>query len=134
MAASKKLPKPKPPTSPYVSVDAWTLRCLYHRSDYEARIASGEFSELLREPSPNVYNGSRTIQVYYGLAVGRILMVRLQWFEGENGEILRSGFKDPKQVCVGGFDYHLHGGDSTWERIRREPERALPSVRLRRVY
>ena len=125
--------KPKPPSAIYLPVDAWTLRCLYNRSDYALQIASGRFVELHRESSPP-RNGSTTIQVYYGLAEGRLLMVTLQWFEGVNREILRSGAKDPKQFYADGYDYHQHGGSRWWERIRRDPERIFPIVSLRLAY
>lgn len=125
--------KPKPPTSPYVPVDAWTLRCLYNKSDYAARIASKDFTVLLRETG-KPRNGSITVQEYYGLAAGRVLMLRLQWFEDEFGGIFRSGLKDPKQMYLEGFDYHLHSGNTRLERVRREPEKALPTVWLQKKY
>lgn len=104
-------------------VDTWTLRCLYNTSDYDSRIAAGTLVELLRWQSKPRANGSRTVQVYYGLE-GDGLFVTLQWFEGEHGEILRSGMKDPKQLYSPEVpaDYHPHGGNQWWERIRRNPE------------
>jgi hypothetical protein len=115
--------KPKPPKAIYVPVDAWTLRCLFNRSDYGKRLASNELVELMREHG-KWRNGVRTVQVYYGLEDDgvKVLFVTLQWFENEHSEILRSGFKDPKQFYVDGADYHLHGGSRWWERFRREPQ------------
>lgn len=117
-----------------VWVDSWTLRCLYNRSDYSARIYSREFIELHREQSKVRQDGSRTVQVYYGLEAGRAFRVKLQWFEGNSGEILRSGLRDPKQMYADGADYHLHPGNRLWERIRRDPEKALPIVFAQRAY
>jgi|KBSSwiStaDraftv2_1062776.scaffolds.fasta_scaffold1269915_1 hypothetical protein len=118
--------KPKARTSHYVPVDNWTLRCLFNRSDYDTRIASAAFVELHREQG-KWRNGSRTVEVYYGVenTAGRWLMVRLQWFENEQLEILRSGRKDPKQLYQFGIDFHQHGGNTWWNRMRREPQTIL---------
>src|SRR5688572_17073689 len=119
---------PKPPGKPpYVPVDVWTLRCLYNRSDYANRIANGSFVVLFHWESKVRANGSKTVHEYYGV-VGQGMYVLLQWFEGPNGEILASGFKDPKQFYEpvaphGPADYHQHSGNSRWQKIRREPER-----------
>jgi hypothetical protein len=118
--------KPKPPDSPYVAVDVWTLRCLLKRSNYVAKIAANEFIELFRWDSKVRANGSRTVQVYYGPPT-RELMTILQWFESADGTILRSGFKDPKRFysVAHHIDYHQHGGEGWWRRFRRSPESIL---------
>jgi hypothetical protein len=65
------------------------------------------------------------VQAYYGLDGVRELMVTLQWFENEQQEILRSGLKDPKQFYAHGMDFHQHGGNRWWQRLRREPQAVL---------
>lgn len=109
-----------------MTVDAWTLKCLYNRSDYPQRIESGEFVSLYEKSSKPRANGERTVQVYYGRPTDRFLMVRLQWFENAEGEILRSGLKEPKHMCLDGIDYHMHGGDTCWQQFRRDPTNVIP--------
>lgn len=124
MAKSKQI-KPSPPIGAhYITVDAWTLKCLYNRSDYAKRITGALFVELHRQPS-KWRNGSRSVQAYYGPMETRELMVTLQWFENERLEILRSGQKDPKQIYRRGMDFHHHGGNSLWQQFRREPQAFL---------
>jgi hypothetical protein len=124
--AKPKAPGQPPP--PYIEVDLWTLRCLYNKSDYAERISSGTFVVLRTEPGPFRDNGVRSMQVYYGVA-GDGMYVKLQWFEDVSGAILRSGFKDPKQVYMpdepGPADYHPHNGNSWLQKTRREPETIL---------
>jgi hypothetical protein len=132
-------PKPPFPKALYVPVDVWTLRCLYNRSDYADQIASGAFIELLRETFNPQPDGSKTVQVYYGTESPRFSMVRLQWFEGRNGEILRSGLKDPKQMYAElrqrRIDCHTHKGDTKWQKIRKEPERLFEgNVLMQQAY
>lgn len=117
-------------------VDAWTLRCLYNRSDYAVKIAVGVLVALHREVFARRSDGSCTVQVYYGTASPRSLRVRLQWFESAAGEILRSGQKDPKEMYLerDAADYHMHPGDRCWQKVRREPELVLPWIPLRKAY
>jgi hypothetical protein len=118
--------KPNPPIgSHYVPVDAWTLKCLYNRSNYGAQITTDSLVELHRHQSPFRSNGTRTVDAYYGPSATRDLIVRLQWFENERFEITRSGQKDPKQIYKRGIDFHQHGGGSEWQKFRREPQAYL---------
>lgn len=94
MAKSERK-RPLEPTSYQVPVDAWTLNCLYNRSDYGDRIAAKEFVELFRETGRPKPDGERTVQVYYGRSDDRLERVRLQWFEDASGAITRSGLKQP---------------------------------------
>src|SRR5689334_17610034 len=108
--------KPKAPgTPPYIEVDLWTLRCLFNKSDYAARIKAETLVVLHRRAGPpRGDNRERTVQVYYGVS-GEGMYVKLQWFEDENGAILRSGCKDPKRVYYGAnpgpADFHPHNGE-----------------------
>jgi hypothetical protein len=117
---------PKAPKAPYVAVDLWTLRCLYNKSNYAARIANWEFVELFRWQSKVRRNGNRTVQVYYGPTTGELMLI-LQWFEDDKGLILASGLRDPKQFVSldPTIDYHQHGGNRWWEKVRRAPESLL---------
>jgi hypothetical protein len=131
-------PKPPFPKGLYVPVDAWTLRCLYNRSDYAEQIASGVFTPLLKE-SFRVGADASTVQVYYGTTSPRFALVRLQWREGRNGEILQSGLKDPKQMYAElrgrRMDCHIHKGEKWHQRLRKEPERIFGNyVRLQKLY
>lgn len=120
-------------------IDVWTLRCIYNHSDYVHQIATGVLVPLLRETFSVQPDGSSTVQVYYGTETPRFALVRLQWFEGRNGEILRSGRKDPKEMYaeVGQrrVSFHIHKGDTPWQRVRKEPERLFQgNVRLQEWY
>jgi hypothetical protein len=119
MAKSVRKKPYEPPSFP-VTVDAWTLKCLYKLSDYQDRIANGEYIALHEEASSFRANGERSIQVYYGRQDDRLAMVRLQWFENSAGEITRSGLKEPKWMHLGGVSYHVHGGDAWWQKLRRD--------------
>lgn len=121
MAASTPRKKPFDAPGHVIGVDQWTLHCLYKLSNYGDRIASGELVALYEEPSKFRANDERTVQVYYGRDDDKLTLVRLQWFENKAGEILRSGLKEPKHLCFNGFDYHLHGGNSGWNKVRRDP-------------
>src|SRR5262245_44378865 len=118
--------KPKAPTAHYVPVDNWTLRCLFNRSDYGARIASSALVPLHRTDG-KWRNGERSVEVYYGVedATGRWFRVRLQWFENEQFEIVRSRRRDPKQLYQYGIDFHQHAGNSKLQRWRKEPQLIL---------
>jgi hypothetical protein len=131
--AVSKTKKPSTPPGPIINVDAWTLKCLYNQSDYAQRIASGEFVPLHEESSKWRADGERTIQVYYGRPSDRFLMVRLQWFENEQGEITRSGMKEPKHLYLNGIDYHAYGGNRWWERLRRDPTGLWPDTKNDRL-
>ena len=119
MAKSERKKPYTPQPSHQITVDAWTLKCLYNTSDYHQRIESGEWVALHTEPG-RFRGGERSIQVYYGRQDDRLARVVLQWFENEAGEITRSGLKEPKWMYLDGVAYHLHGGDRCWNRLRRD--------------
>jgi hypothetical protein len=45
----------------------------------------------------------------------------LQWFEDADGNVTRSGMKEPKQMHWDGINYHQHAGGTAWHRFKRDP-------------
>src|SRR5262245_40241174 len=122
--------RPAAPPVPSVSIDAWTLKCLYNTSDYPRRVLAEEFVPLWTESSkPRGPDGERTVQVYYGLPADKLVLVKLQWFENSAGEITRSGWKEPKWMHFEGANFPLHSGGRWWQVVRRDVTELRPQTR-----
>ncbi len=119
-----------------LEVDNWTLRCLCSHYRIWEKIDAGILEPIWKRQSAIRPDGSSTFEFYYAYRGSKELVVRLQWAEDSEGNILGSGMKDPKNLYLKEHhgDYHAHPGDTEHERRKREPELRFNSVRSRKVY
>ncbi|MBI3046986.1 MAG: hypothetical protein HYY76_01620 [Acidobacteria bacterium] len=107
-----------------VTVDAWTLRCLFNRGRFPERIGAQEFirtpGKARRAPAKyNLGEGGVSREVYYRDAGTGRLVVRVHQFEKADGTLRDGDLPDPKELCIGDIEYHMHPGGKWWHRVRR---------------
>ena len=119
-----------------MTVDVWTLRCLFNRGRFWERANAGEFVEELQRSHPasakyNLGPGGISREVYYRDPASRFPVFRVHRLESAGGIIGASGRPDPKQLYVAehGIDYHQHPGNRWWESLRRDPSDFLRDSR-----
>ena len=110
-----------------LTLDLWTIRCLFNRGRYQERAAAGEYSEVLGKavnaaPKYNLGPGGKTRAVYYRDPRTNVTVFWIHRLEYADGTLGASGKPDPKMLYVSehGVEWHPHGGNRWWERLRRD--------------
>ena len=85
-------------------------------------------------PKYNLGEGGVSREVYYRDRTTGWLVVRVHQLEKADGTLRDGDAPDPKELCIGEAEYHMYPGGKWWHRARREPERLLPTIWLKRRY
>jgi hypothetical protein len=120
---------------PSTRVDVWELRCRFNRGRYWDRLKANELTSRTREkaadPKYNLGPGGLSQEVYYidphtGVQIARVH----QLLKADMS--LGGGRKpDPKELLIGGVLYHLHGGSTPADKIKRDPSLRYPEGGMR---
>src|SRR5258708_7594000 len=121
-----------------VTVDVWELRCRFNRGRYWERLQANEFTENTKSrPANPAYRlgvGGLSQEVYYMDQTTGNQIARVHQLLKANGALGGGGRPDPKELLIGGTNYHLHPGAGHAADCKRDPSLRYREGFLRDAY